>query len=222
MKKKQEKKGINLAYSAAESFEINLMFKELLKNHKVKDVYIQVDYNWSTVAPEELSSTIWLPYLKEPYIYSQFINYNSKYLYYRYVPMYRFMIKEGKLGVRNLIFSILNKEYKTINQMGYVPIDSGEIIQNDKNYSYTLRDTNNINFNEIIQLSKNNNVSLHFFTSPIYRFSGDNTLLNKYLPNYTDLSNSIKNKNSFKDNIHLNNKGAIEFTDLFIENYFKK
>jgi len=62
-------------------------------------------------------------------------------------------------------------------------------------------------------------VELYFFTSPVYDNQSNMNPLNEMLPNYLDLSNSIKDINSFRDNTHLNVKGSEDFTQVFIETY---
>ena len=158
-----------------------------------------------------------MPFIKEKDIYEEFIKHDKIYWKYKYLPFYRYQKFEPKIGVRNVSLSLINKTPNFIENKGFVPI-FGEI-KIDKPISLKIIRKSNINFKEIIKFCNSKNIEITFFTSPIYNQKNNFNLLSNYLPNYYDLSNSVKNKKYFKDQTHLNALGAEEFTKIFTQ-YF--
>lgn len=209
--------GLNLAYQASNPLEVKLSLKTLLKRQHVKRVFIQVDYSFNQSKPHPLAEIAWMPFLKEDYVYDEFKDYDDKYWYLKNIPFYRYMKYDSKLGFRDFVFNYIKKS-NIINNYGYTPLNN--VLKKDMPNTSSVKSKKNPHLNEVIEICKNNNIEVNFFTAPIYRFQGDYSALQTYLPNYKDFSEVVTDISSFQDNTHLNDKGAKAFTRLFMNYYF--
>jgi len=214
------KKGLNLGYSGSGPVEIKLMLNQVIQHTNTKHVFIQVDTKYNDIQPDGLAIVGWLPFIKEKEIYTELIKYDNNYSLLKNVPFYRYQKFDPKIGVRNVSLIYLGKQGDFISRKGYKPIN--HTLKKDAFFNKSIRDKENKIFNEIIDICLENNIELHFFTSPIYNNQSDFGILNKYLPSYIDFSNSISERTLFSDAIHLNHQGASLFTEIFAKTYFKK
>jgi hypothetical protein len=210
--------GINLAYPASDNFEIKLMINQFLKHQKTKKIFIQVDDRYNSEQFNATAIVPWLPYIRENSIYREIHTVDPTAFYDKYVPFYRYMMNDSKLGFREIImcFTKPNKFGKT---NGFTPL-YGEM-KNDKFFTFELEDTSNKHLEAIIEICKKEEIELYFFTAPYYKTQFNAEVLSKHLPNYQDFSGSIGDKDCFRDVNHLNKKGAEKFTSLFSNIYFK-
>lgn len=215
------KKGFNFGIPGSSVFEIKLSVQEVIKRKITKNIYIQIDYIWNEFYSGGECTVDWLTYINKNDIWNEFQkidNNNDKYYLYKNIPFLRYCKYGSKLGLRELIMSLSNREMKVINNKGFVPL-FGKLKTEEKPMTYILKEEFNPHIQDIIELCKKENVNLFFFTSPIYNFKGNNKVLKEKLSNYKDFSNSISDSKYYQDNAHLNNKGSFYFTKLFIKEY---
>lgn len=212
------KHGLNLGSAASGPVEIKLMLMQVIQNTSVKKVFIQIDNNFNQTQPNNLAIVGWLPFIKEKEIYSELVKYDTKYSLYKNIPFYRYQIFDPKIGTRNVSLMLSGKESVFIHEGGYVPLKN--VLQKEPLYDKPIHDIENKIFKEIIQICHSNKIEVYFFTSPIYNSKTDFSILNKYLPNYKDFSNSMIDRNLYSDGTHLNHQGATNFTKLFAKTYF--
>lgn len=214
-------KGINLGYSAASPFEIKLMVLEFIENYQTDKIYIQIGDRYNQVQPDTLAMVSWLPYINDDFVNKEFNKWSKDPLlnYYSYVPFYRYLKNESKLGIRNLALSFIKKsEFE--NRRGFKGIISKGISESKESY-YKLEDVKNPHLEEIIIECRQKGIELYFFTAPFYRFKevGGNRVLRDLLPNYHDYSDLYDDPSLFNDKNHLNSIGAAKFTNQFINDY---
>jgi hypothetical protein len=210
--------GVNLGSPANGPFEIRLMFVEFLKHSSTDAFYIQVDYR-NDETPDPLGKIVWMPYITDDTIYESFENYGNSYRWYKYIPYYRFLKFDPKIGLRNVVLSLGGKG-KTISEFaGYIPIDHE--IEGAKTPNAQYPTMVNKHLVDIQERAQKEGIQVYFFTAPILNNPFDFTPFNNYLTNYKDLSNRIKNTSYFADNTHCNERGAIACTELFIKEYFR-
>jgi hypothetical protein len=129
------------------------------------------------------------------------------------------MLHDSKLGFREIVLSFFKPNmFEDTN--GFAPM-SGHMKQKSKRLSLHIKDKKNEHLDTIIKICEKEKVDLYFFTAPYYNTQLNTKVLEKQLPNYQDFYSSIKNINNFSDHLHLNEKGAKEFTTLFSDTYFK-
>ena len=218
IKELTHKEGINLGYASAGPVEIKLLVNEVLKQTEVKKIFIQIGPKHNNLKPDKLAITWWLPFLKEENIYKELRKHDSKYFYLKNIPFYRYQLSAPKIGLRNIGLIALNKQPKFISNKGYVAIH--HTLEKEIQFNETVLDKENPIIQEIITTCKNHDIELFFFTAPVYKSNVDFSVLKKHLPNYTDFSDTVENRNFFADVNHLNHEGATLFTNIFLNTYF--
>lgn len=211
--------GVNLAYPAATNLEIKLMLQHFLEEHEVKRIFIQVDkvYNKETIDP--IAITPWMPYLRKDYVYNEIAKQDSLAFFKKYLPFYRYMLYDSKLGFRELAMAFI-KEDKMEENLGFSGIN-GTMKKEATFRIKALENKKNRHLLEILEICKKNEISCYFFTAPYYQTDFNTEVLKENLPNYIDFSKSINNISMFNDYQHLNIQGAKAFTNLFIGTYFE-
>jgi|TARA_R110002072_G_scaffold131586_5_gene271403 hypothetical protein len=211
--------GLNLGVNAFTSIEIYLMLEEFLKVRNTKKVFVQVDSKYIEDDPDLVGEQVWIPYLQERDKYEIFENFGSAYIFGYYVPFYRYQRSEARLGYRNVLPSLMGKGVDYEKNAGF-KARSGLLVEDRPYIADQPIVAENPYFKKVIALCKENDIELHFFTSPIYGFKGDLSPLYSYLPNYVDLKDSLKDRDLFSDQTHVNERGAIEFSRIFSETFF--
>ncbi|MFD1014605.1 hypothetical protein [Winogradskyella rapida] len=210
--------GVNLAYPAVTNLEIKLMVHTFLEKHHVKRIFIQVDKVYNKESLDPLAIAPWTPFIGDDYVYNEIKKYDSLAIYKKYIPFYRYMQNDTKLGFRELALTFI-KDNNFESNLGF----SGIVGTMEKDENYTLKaleNKTNEHLVEIINMCKKNKIACYFFTAPYYQTDFNTEVLRVNLPNYMDYSKSIDNMNMFHDYQHLNRDGAKVFTDFFINTYF--
>jgi hypothetical protein len=221
IQKRSGKIGLNLGYIGAGPFETYLAVKEYLRKNKVRDVFIQVDRQYSKQNRDEIGQLSWIPYLKEDEIFKDFQIFGNEYLYYHYIPFYRYQKFESRLGLRSVISNITRPNLNFNEKKGYNPVSVG--FKGNKEFSIKMNnEKRSIYYDKIDELCKANNIKVYYFTAPYYNSDINFESLMSYFKEYKDFSNLILNKEYFADNIHLNKNGATQFTKHFCDIYFQK
>ncbi|QRM87782.1 hypothetical protein FG167_00620 [Lacinutrix sp. WUR7] len=211
--------GVNLAYPAATNLEIKLMVQHFLKTHPVKRIFIQVDKLYNTETIDPIAITPWMPYIRTDYVYNEIKKQDALAFFKKYLPFYRYMLYDSKLGFRELSMGFV-KNNKMEENLGFLGIN-GTMKKEDTFRIKALVNKKNIHLLEILEICKKNEISCYFFTAPYYQTDFNTEVLKENLPNYIDFSKSINNISMFNDYQHLNLQGAKAFTDLFQGAYFE-
>ncbi len=213
-----QQEGVNLGMNASGPFEVKMAVQEFFKHTFAKRIYVQIDYTYYMTAPDSIGQLAWLPYIKEKDIFEHFKPYGKTYKTYKQIPMYRYLIFDGSLGFRNVTLSALGKTPDFLTDNGFK--NRWGTLQEDTPYPYTLEQKTNKQIDEIIKLANRKNVELYFFTAPVYRPAEDFSTLKENIPNYTNMSTTVKDKSYFSDHMHVNEEGARLFTQKFIDTFF--
>lgn len=216
---KTGKKGLNLGIQASGPLEIELAVREYLKNNTAKRFFIQVDYMYNQESPHTVGQLSWLPYIVDDAVYDLFRPYDKEYWFYKNIPFYRYQRFDSRIGYRNVVLSLLNKGTDFYPTFGFTP--TMKELKRDKPFKFSLKDKPNPHFIVINEICKERNVEVVYFTSPIYRPEGSFEVLEKYLPNYFDLSTAISDMKLFSNPDHLNKKGAYAFTNILVHLFFE-
>jgi hypothetical protein len=219
IKKETGLNGVNLSYPAADNFEIKLMVKEFLKDQNAKKIFVQVDDRFNVENFNNLAIIPWIPFIKEEAVYNDIKTVDPDAAYKRYLPFYRYMLNDSKLGFREIVLSFFKPNmFESTN--GFAAMN-GQIKENSKFLSLHIKDKKNKHIEAIIEMCKNEKVELYFFTAPYFNTQLNTDVLEKQLPNYHDFYKNLNDITNFSDHLHLNEKGAKLFTTLFSETYFK-
>ncbi|GGW60324.1 hypothetical protein GCM10008085_09650 [Winogradskyella epiphytica] len=211
--------GINLGYPGSNNFEIKLMVKEFLKHQKTKKIFIQVDEQYNKERLDPIAIIPWMPFIKDDYIYNEIKTVDSAAVYKKYIPFYRYMVYDSKLGFREIMMSFINAN-KFDSTNGFA-VPSGIMQKRRELSTIKLENKKNNQLQIIIDICKKENIDLFFFTAPYYNTSINTEVLKEQLPNYRDFSGVFREMDYFGDPSHLSKKGAEAFTSLFSNTYFK-
>lgn len=213
-------KGVNLGYPGSNNFEINLMVKLFLRDHRVNSIFIQVDNQYNKTHNDPIAVIPFIPFIRDSIIYTNLQRVLPNAAALKYVPFYRYIRYDSKLGFRELIMSFY-KNNLFEHQLGFAEPSTKSNKHKEKTFEYQISADSNIWIEEIIDLCKEKNIEIYFYTAPIYKSVGNLDDLNVVLPHYTNFSSTITDPDKFQDYYHLNKEGTRDFSELFADYYFK-
>ena len=221
------KKGIktfNFGMSGSRLSEDLLVLKLMIeRNYKIKNILLEVDLNINTDGFSEGTRASFMPYIHNSETiknyYKDLPNFNQIY----YIPFYRYIKYESKIGFREMFFSGVHKQSVDFDHFGYYPLygNNSDLKLNitgyfpKKNKSYEL----------IKIICKQNKINLITVTTPIC--SGCNNFeyfkqVKILYPEIHNYENVVKDDKYFSSCGHMNDKGAKIFTSRIISDFFNK
>lgn len=217
----------NFGMSGSKLDETALMLKLMLeRGYKIKNIILDVDLNLNSNAYSDGVRAMYMPYLTcSPTIqnhYKTIPEYNKL----RYIPFYRYLANDAKIGLREVFFSLVGKKSNSLENFGYFPL-SGM----GKNMSYELSDytpKRNFAYEEIKTICKKNTIHLIAISTPMCQECDSNTYFNaikSVYPEVYNYENKVTDDKYFSSCGHMNVAGATLFTTIvvndFIQNKFK-
>lgn len=219
---KTGKSAMNLGFQASKMADIYLILQLLDQyNIKYKKAFIQVDYifNIENAFSNVLSYEI-LPFINENQLLTNHCKLNDKVNFWRNknIPFYRYSITSQKIGLREVVSNLAKKQTSVLKNKGFVPLYG-----NFSGGKYSLPEKialkNNF-YDSIIKNKSTNKKDLVFFIAP-FRLSDNNfsfvQKLETKIPGLNNFSNALPADTYFQNNTHLNNEGAIKFSEILIE-----
>lgn len=222
IKNKTGKEAVNLGFQASKLTDVYLIL-QLLDDYQItyKKAFIQVDYifNIENGFSNVLSYEI-LPFIHESKLLANHCELNDEVNFWRnkHLPFYRYSITSQKIGMREVFSNLLKKKSPIHENKGYSPL-YGHL--SGGNYALpTTIISHNKYLDSIVKYSLSTKKEVTFFTAPFRISNNDFSFINKLktkIPNLKDFSNELPHDNYFQNNSHLNNEGAIAFTNILIE-----
>ena len=220
IKKETGMNGVNMAYPNSKNFEINLMMKCFLEKYHVNTIFVQVDDMYNEEDFDSTAIVPFMPFIRDSIIYTNINQVHSNADMLKYIPFYRYMKYDAKLGFREFIMT-LYKPNKFEEQLGYeIPSDKTNK-HKASIFKFHLKPKPNKWLEDIISICDAKDIKVYFYTAPIYRASGNFDILQEFLPNYKDFSDVFSNPNQFENFYHLNRIGTEAFTQVFVDYYYK-
>lgn len=215
----------NYGMSGSRLEESVLMLKLMLKrNYKIKNLIVEVDLNISSNGFSEGTRARFMPYLHDSNVIEQHYknripNFNTLY----YIPFYRYINYEAKIGFREMFFSAINKKSNDLDNLGYYPLLTQT---NDMKYDLSKRKPiRNVAFDEIKQICKKNKINLIAITTPICQNTVNFNYFKQVKEVYPEVRNYeqvIQEDRYFSSCGHMNNEGATRFTQHILKDLFNK
>jgi len=220
-------KAFNFGMSGSKLDETALLLKLLLeKKYTIKNIILDVDLNLNSNAYSEGVRAMYMPYLHSSETirqhYQKLPDYNKLY----YIPFYRYIENDAKIGFREMFFSLVNKKSNALYNDGFFALR-----HNGKNMSYDLSDyrpKRNLAYEEIKSLCQKNNINLIAIATPMCQGSDSDAYFNAIQSIYPEVYNyedQVTEDQYFSSCGHMNEKGATLFTKIilndFIQNKFK-
>lgn len=213
----------NFGMQGSKLFESDLILKLLLdKGNKIKTVIVDVDVTLKTDKKSEATILKFLPYLHQSDIIQDHLRILPNYSYFNYIPFYRYLKYDSKIGFREAFFSGINKKSKELDFGGFSALTSkyDNSVENlEKN---PLR---NIYYEELRETCKKNNINLVALMMPVCENAvGMNYFakVKKMYPEVYNYENVVREDRYFKSCGHMNDIGAKIFTAKILKDFFHK
>lgn len=215
------KKALNLGFQAAKLGDIYTML-QLIKEYDIQfeKIFIQVDYifnledGYSNVLQHEL-----MPFIRENKITKDYFDRHfsdEKQLYY--VPFFRYNYFDVKIGLRELLLNVANKETNICKNKGFTALH-GNSIQHGNALPHEIV-TRNKYYDKIVAFGRIHKMSLVFFCAPFCKHTENLDFIQKLkekIPELYDFSNAVTDDKMFQNCSHLNGDGAEYFSKYKIQ-----
>jgi hypothetical protein len=211
----------NIGFQASKIGDLYTMVK-LVKKYNIQTdrIFIQVDYifniedGYSNVMQYEL-----MPFIKENEITKEYFERHfrgEEEIYY--FPFYRYCHFDNKIGLREFILNIANKETKIVKNKGFVALQ-GNSSEHKNALPIQINDTNKY-YDKIKEFAKINNMPVVFFCAPFCKHTRNLVFMEKLkmkIPGLYDFSGVVNDDEMFANCSHLNQNGANYFTRYLIK-----
>lgn len=210
-------KAFNYGMSGS-SLEESALLLELMieKKWELKNVLLEVDLNVNSESYSDGTRALFMPYFRNSIIsnyYHASENFNPLY----YIPFYRYVAYETKIGVREMFFSIIKKKSNSLQNGGFYPL-----VNIGKNMKYDLTKYSpkpNKNYQKIKDLCRMNAINLIVITTPMCENTSNRKYfkeLKKMYPEIHSFENVVTEDKYFSSCGHMNVDGATIFTKKII------
>lgn len=222
--KDQGYKTFNFGLTRSRLEESNLMLKMMIeRNYKIKNIILQVDLNINTNDHSEAIRSLFMPYLHSSKTIRDFYKDIPEFDKLLYIPFYRYLHYDARVGFREMYETAIHKKTNALDNDGFYPLLKNErpMVPADLSKYYPKR---NKSYDDIKRICKENNINLIAITTPIC----ENTINRNYFnqikliyPEIRNFENAVTDDKYFATCGHMNKNGAIEFTKIVFNAFFK-
>jgi hypothetical protein len=221
---KQGLKTFNYGMSGGHLYEASLLLKLMIeRKYEIKNVILEADLNLSNDHQAEGISAKYLPYLHSSETVRKHFENEKDFNELYYIPFYRYLKFETRIGVRETFFTSIQKKSKLILNGGYYSL--GKTKGNMKNNIANLNPLpHNKYYEEIKALCKTNNIHFIAIMTPMCEnVTGMNYFdkVHKAYPEIHNYENAVVENKYFSSCGHMNDEGARLFTNVIIHDFFK-
>ena len=224
-----EKNGLktfNYGMSGGHLYEASLLLKLMIeRNYEIKNLILEADLNLSNDKQSEGVAAKFLPYIHRSEIIKNYFEQESNFNELYYIPFYRYLKFDSKIGSRELFNTIIQKKTVANENGGYYALGVNKK-GNMKNNILSLNPLKrNKYYEEIKQLCKTNNIRFIPIMTPMCENVIGMNYFEKVKSAYPEIHNYenvvIENK-YFSSCGHMNDNGARKFTSIIVRDFFKK
>ena len=217
-------KTINFGITRSRLEESALMLQMMVeRNYKIKYLILQVDLNINTNDHSEAIRSLFMPYLHTSKTVRDFYRAIPEYNELLYIPFYRYMHYDARVGFREMYYSAIHKKTNALENEGFHPLMTSDknLIPADLSKYYPKR---NKGYEEIKAICKKNNLQLIALTTPMCMETINRDYFNHLQEVYPEIrrfENAVTDDKYFSTCGHLNKDGAEEFTKVVFKALFK-
>lgn len=222
-----EKKGLksfNYGISGSHLFETSLLLKVMIANKfQIKNLILEADLSICNEKRDEGTTARFLPYIHTNSIIKEHYKNESDFKKLIYLPFYRYIKFDAKIGFREVYEVLSKKPTNTLQNKGYYPLISDKK-GSMKNDISTLKVIRNKYYEEIKKICKQNNINLIVVMTPMCQNTKGLDYFDKVKKQYPEINNFeniVTDDRYFASCGHLNNEGAIIYTNQIINTFFK-
>lgn len=215
------KTAVNLGFQATKLGDVYTML-QLIKEYNIQTekIFIQVDYifnledGYSTSMQHEL-----MPFIRENKVTKDYFERHfsaEKHLYY--VPFFRYSYFDVKIGLRELLLNVANKETNILKNKGFTGLQ-GNSFQHGNALPQEIN-TQNKYYDQIVAFARINKMPIVFFCAPFCKHTKNLNFMGKLkekIPGLYDFSTALTDDKMFQNCSHLNAEGAAYFSKNTIQ-----
>ncbi|CAM3670052.1 hypothetical protein [Flavobacterium chungbukense] len=224
-----EEKGLktfNYGMSGGHLFEASLMLKLMIeRKYEIKNVILEADLNLSNEKMAEGIGSLFIPFIHNSTIIKDHFKNESDFNELYYIPFYRYIKYDGKIGIREVFFSAIHKKTNSQDNLGYYPLEKHKN-GNMKNNIVNLNPLpHNKYYEEIKNICKKNNINFIAVMTPMCEnVVGMNYFdkVKKAYPEIYNYENVVIEDKYFSSCGHMTDAGARIFTAKIIKDFFNK
>jgi len=217
-------KTFNFGITRSRLEESALMLKMMVeRNYKIKTLMLQVDLNINTNDHSEAIRSLFMPYLHQSSTIRNHYKSIPEYNKLLYIPFYRYMNYDARIGFREMYFSAIQKRTNALDNDGFNPLKSSnaKMVPADLSKYYPKR---NIAYEEIKAICKANNINLIAITTPMCMSTINRDYFNhikSVYPEIHNFENAVTDDKYFATCGHMNKEGAMEYSKIVFDAFFK-
>ncbi|MBB4803640.1 hypothetical protein HNP37_003715 [Flavobacterium nitrogenifigens] len=219
-------KTFNYGMSGGHLFEASLMLKLMIeRKYEIKNVILEADLNLSNEKMAEGIGSLFVPFIHNSTIIKDHFKNESDFNELYYIPFYRYIKYDGKIGVREVFFTAIHKKTNSQDNLGYYPLEKHKN-GNMKNNIVNLNPLpHNKYYEEIKSICKANNINFIAVMTPMCEnVTGMNYFdkVKKAYPEIYNYENVVVEDKYFSSCGHMTDAGAKIFTAKIIKDFFNK
>lgn len=217
-------KTFNFGVTRSRLEESALMLKLMVeRNYSIKTLILQVDLNINTDDHSEAIRSLFMPYLHQSQIIRDHYKDIPEYNKLMYIPFYRYLHYDARVGFREMYYSLIHKKTNALENYGFNALASkpGKMVPADLSKYYPKR---NIGYEQIKAICKENNIKLIAVTTPMCMSTINREYFDHIQSVYPEIhrfENAVTDDKYFSTCGHMNKAGAVEFTKIVFEAFFK-
>ncbi|OGS80313.1 MAG: hypothetical protein A3G95_01880 [Flavobacteria bacterium RIFCSPLOWO2_12_FULL_31_7] len=221
---KQGLKAFNYGMSGSHLFETALLLKLMVANqYEIKNLVLEADLSICNEKRDEGTTARFMPYIHRNDIIKKHYENEADFYPIYYLPFYRYIKFDNKIGFRELSDVASQKTTNTLHNKGYYPLISHKK-GNMKNNISSLQPIRNKYYEEIKQICKQNNIKLTVVMTPMCENTKGLEYFNKVQQLYPEIhnfENVVTDDKYFASCGHLNDEGARIYTNRIIKEFFE-
>ena len=217
-------KTFNYGMSGGHLFEASLLLQLMIeRNYQIKNVILEADLNLSNDHQAEGISAKFLPFLHESETIRGHFEKESDYMELYYIPFYRYVKYDAKIGVREVWDTSRNKPTSLLDNKGYYPLGKKPNANMKNNIANLNPLKKNQYYYEIKQLCEQKGINFIAVMTPMCENTKGMDYFDKVKELYPEIhnyENAVLEDKYFSSCGHLNDAGARLFTARFLKDFF--
>lgn len=219
-------KTFNFGMSGGHLFEASLLLKLMVeRKYEIKNVILEADLNLSSQHEAEGISALFLPYIHNSEIIKEHFEGHKNFVGLYYIPFYRYIKYETKIGCRETFFAAIHKKTNQLDNLGYKGLERHKNANMKNNIAKLNPLHHNKYYEEIKAICKINNINFIAVMTPMC----ENVVgidyfdkVKKAYPEIYNYENAVIEDQYFSSCGHMNDKGSKIFTAKILKDFFNK
>jgi len=219
-------KTFNYGMSGGHLFEASLMLKLMIeKKYNIKNLILEADLNLSNDKESEGVAAKFLPYIHNSSVIKDHFASQENFKELYYIPFYRYIKYDGKIGFREICQIIENKKTNSLDNLGYYPLQKHKNGNMKNNIANLKPLSHNKYYEEIKSICKANKINFIPVMTPMCEnVVGMNYFdkVKKAYPEIHNYENVVTEDKYFSSCGHMTDQGAKIFTARILKDFFNK